>query len=415
MKPRSPGVLERGRRPPRAKPSFSDPLKSAIQVGLRYVSADMPGITRERANKSFLYRFPTGDEVKEPQVLARIKSLAIPPAWTQVWICPDPSGHLQATGRDARGRKQHRYHPHWREIRDDTKYNRMIAFARKLPRIRQRVFEDLKLPGLPRNKVLAAVVRLLEVSLIRVGNDEYARENDSFGLTTMHDRHVRVRGQRLRFHFRGKSGKEHDVDICDRRLARIVKRCQELPGQELFQYVDEEGRRQDVHSGDVNDYLREICGDDFTAKDFRTWAGTVLGAMALAEFRKFDSLAQAKRSLAQAIESVAERLGNTPAVCRKCYVHPVIINSYMDGTLVATLRQRIGGRLRQARHKLRPEEAAVLALLEKRLAAEQREGKMDQVLKRSLKLSQTLTARRPKPPAVAGRLSQAKANLPVHG
>jgi len=370
--------------PSRTKLPTDHLVKSAIRVGLRYVSDQMPGITRERAGKAFHYRYPIRTIVKEREVLGRIKSLAVPPAWTEVWICPDPSGHLQATGRDARGRKQHRYHPHWRQVRDDTKYTRMISFARKLPAIRKRVFQDLKLPGLPRNKVLAAVVRLLEVSLIRVGNDEYARENDSFGLTTMRDRHVRVRGEALLFHFRGKSGKWHDVDIRDRRLAKIVKSCQDLPGQELFQYIDEEEKRQDVHSNDVNDYLREISGEDFTAKDFRTWAGTVLGAMALQELKQFDSQAQAKKNIVQAIESVATRLGNTPSVCRKCYIHPDILNSYLDGTLIETLKARAERGLRQSLHKLRPEEAAVLALLQKRLATEKKRSGLGEQLKRSL-------------------------------
>src|ERR1043165_7553620 len=267
----------------------------------------MPGITRERFGHGFRYRYPTGDIAQETEVLNRINSLAIPPAWTNVWICPDPAGHLQATGRDAKNRKQHRYHPRWREIRDETKYGRMIAFAKALPKIRKRIKRDLKLPGLSRNKVLATVVRLLEVSLIRVGNEEYARNNDSFGLTTMRNRHVDVNGSTIEFHFRGKAGKWHKVDIRDRRLAKIVKSCQELPGQELFQYVDDEGKRQDVKSSDVNDYVREISGQDFTAKDFRTWAGTVLGAMALREFERFDSKTQAKKNIVQVIETAAHR------------------------------------------------------------------------------------------------------------
>jgi DNA topoisomerase-1 len=248
----------------------------------------------------------------------------------------------------------------------------MIAFGKALPGIRKRVMRDLSLRGLSRNKVLAAVVRLLEVSLIRVGNEEYARDNDSFGLTTMRARHVDVNGSTVRFHFRGKAGKWHDVDIRDRRLAKIIKSCQELPGQELFQYVDEEGKRQDVKSGDVNDYLREISGQDFTAKDFRTWAGTVLGAMALREFERFDSKTQAKRNIVQAIENVAERLGNTPAVCRKCYVHPEVIDAYLDGTLIQTLKRRAEEQLSTSLRSLSPEEAAVLALLQQRLAREER-------------------------------------------
>jgi DNA topoisomerase-1 len=345
----------------------------------------MPGINREIAGHGFRYRYPTGDIVKESAVLARIKSLAIPPAWTNVWICPDPAGHLQATGRDDRKRKQHRYHPRWREIRDETKYERMIAFGKALPRIRKRLFRDLALPSLSREKVLAAVVRLLEVSLIRVGNDEYARDNESFGLTTMRDRHVDVNGSTLQFHFKGKSGKWHKVDIRDRRLARIVKSCQDLPGQELFQYVDEQGNPQDVKSTDVNDYLREVGGQDFTAKDFRTWAGTVLGAMALREFEQFDSKAQAKKNIVQAIENVAERLGNTPAVCRKCYVHPDVIDAYLDGTLVRTLKKRAEEQLSSSLQSLRPEEAAVLGLLQQRLAKEARNKRdLRPVLRKSI-------------------------------
>ena|ERR1051326_864320 len=352
--------------------SDNDAVESAREAGLRYVSDDMPGIKREKCGLGFRYRYPTGDVVTEEEVLARIKSLVIPPAWTDVWICPDPAGHLQATGRDVRQRKQHRYHPRWREIRDETKYRGMIAFAKALPGIRKRILRDIALPGLSRNKLLATVVRLLEVSLIRVGNEEYARDNDSFGLTTMRNRHVDVNGSTIEFHFRGKAGKWHQVDIQDRRLAKIVKTCQELPGQELFQYVDEEGKRQDVKSTDVNDYLREISGQDFTAKDFRTWAGTVLGAMALREFEQFDSKAQAKKNIVQAIENVAERLGNTPAVCRKCYVHPDVIDAYLDGTLVRTLKRRAEEQLATSLRSLRPEEAAILGLLQQRLAREER-------------------------------------------
>jgi DNA topoisomerase-1 len=350
-------------------------VESAMEAGLRYVSDDMPGIKREKSGRGFRYRYPIGKIAAEREVLNRIKSLAIPPAWTEVWICPDPAGHLQATGRDDRKRKQHRYHLRWREIRDETKYGRMIAFGKALPKIRKRVLRDLSLPGLTRNKVLAAVVRLLEVSLIRVGNEEYARENDSFGLTTMRNRHVDVNGSKIEFNFRGKSGKWHKVGIRDRGLAKVVKSCQDLPGQELFQYVDEEGKRQDVNSTDVNDYLRGISGQDFTAKDFRTWAGTVLGAMALREFEQFDSKTQAKKNIVQAIENVAMRLGNTPAVCRKCYVHPDIIDSYLDGTLVRTLKRRAEEQLATSLQTLRPEEGAVLGLLQQRLAREEKRNR----------------------------------------
>jgi DNA topoisomerase-1 len=357
----------------KALQQLKNPIKAANVVGLRYVTDNAPGIRREKSGDDFLYRSVSGKIVRAPATLNRIQRLAIPPAWTDVWICRDANGHLQATGRDVRGRKQHRYHSHWREVRDDAKYGRLILFARALPKIRQRVSRDLKLSGLPRNRVLATIVRLLETSLIRVGNDEYARHNESFGLTTMRDRHVQVNGSALQFHFRGKGGKQHSVDIRDQRLAKIVKSCQELPGQELFQYVDDDGKRQDVKSSDVNDYLREVSGEDFTAKDFRTWAGTVLAAMALQEFSQFDSEAQAKKNVGQAIESVAKSLGNTPAICRKCYVHPEILNAYMSNELLETLKARAESKLSKSLKRLRPEEAAVLAFLQKHLA-EQEEG-----------------------------------------
>lgn len=360
---------------PEAVEALKDPVVSAHVVGLRHVSDEKPGIRRETRGKGFRYLDPAGKVLHDPETLGRINSLAIPPAWTDVWICPDPNGHLMATGRDDRGRKQFRYHPRWREIRDETKYARMITFARVLPIIRRRVKKDLALKGLPRNKVLATVVRLLEVSLIRVGNDEYARENNSFGLTTMRNKHVDVKGSTLRFHFRGKSGKCHDVDIHDARLAKIVEHCQDLPGQELFQFVDDDGERRDVRSEDVNEYIREISGQDFTAKDFRTWAGTVLAAMALQEFKKFDTRAQAKKNIVAAIESVAEKLGNTPAVCRKCYIHPHVLDSYLDGTLVETFKRRAEKVISGSLRGLPPEEAAVLGLLLQRLTLEEKLAK----------------------------------------
>ncbi|MDB6108813.1 MAG: topoisomerase [Pedosphaera sp.] len=344
----------------------ADPLQSAKLVGLKYVSNEMPGIRRESAGEGFRYLDSHGGVIDDPAILDRIKSLAIPPAWTGVWICPDENGHLQATGRDARRRKQHRYHPRWREVRDESKYTQTIAFAEALPAIRERVEQDLALPGIPRNKVLATVVRLLEVSRIRVGNEEYARENKSYGLTTMRDKHVDISGSKLHFHFRGKSGKEHEVDLHDRRLAKIVKACQDLPGQELFQYIDENGERRKVESDDVNAYLREITGREFTAKYFRTWAGTALAAQALQEFKHFDSGAEAKKNVVQAVKSVAEQLGNTPAVCRKCYVHPAIFDSYLEASLVEMLEKRMKKELPDSGHELRPEEAAVLALLKER-------------------------------------------------
>jgi DNA topoisomerase-1 len=340
-----------------------------------------------------VYLDPDGKIIRDAETLGRIKSLAIPPAWRNVWICPMAHGHVQATGLDAKGRKQYRYHPRWREVRDETKYDRMLVFARVLPKIRRRVERDLARPGLPREKILATVVRLLETTLIRVGNEEYVRQNDSFGLTTMRDRHVDVSGASLKFEFRGKSGIPHAIDLTDRRLAKIVKQSQDLPGYELFQYIDEQGGRHSIDASDVNAYLKEIAGEEFTAKDFRTWAGTVLAARALQEFQAFDSKAQAKRNVVQAIESVAKRLGNTKAVCRKCYIHPDVINLYMEGSLLQTLTRRVKKELTRSLHDLPAEEAAVLALLQQRLKREQQgvnsaKGKtqsLTRLLKRSLK------------------------------
>jgi DNA topoisomerase-1 len=337
------------------KGTKDDPRRSARSVGLRYVTDAVPGLRRSRSGKGFRYLYPGGRPVRDRATLARLKSLAIPPAWTDVWICPWPEGHLQVTGRDARGRKQYRYHTRWREVRDQTKFSRMMAFAELLPHARQRVARDLRRPGLPREKVLAAVVRLLEVSLVRVGNEEYARQNGSFGLTTLRDRHAIVAHGRLRLRFRGKGGKQHTVAVDDPRLARIVGRCQDIPGQELFQYLDEEGRPQAIGSADVNQYLRMICGDDFTAKDFRTWAGTVLAARALRSCGPAGSQAHGKRNIVRAIAGVAERLGNTPAVCRKSYVHPAILDAYLAGAL--------GTRPLRPRSCLPADEAAVLAQL----------------------------------------------------
>jgi DNA topoisomerase-1 len=314
----------------------TDPVESAEAAGLRYVGEAEeagPAIRRRRSGKGFAYIGPDGRPIRDTQVLARIKALAIPPAWTDVWICPDPRGHIQATGRDARGRKQYRYHPRWREVRDVAKYERLAEFAEALPRIRERTERDLRRPGIPREKVLAVVVRLLEETSIRVGNDEYARQNRSFGLTTFRDRHAVVEGGTLRFEFRGKAGKQHTVELNDRRLARIVKRCQDIPGQELFQYLDAEGKRHTIESADVNAYIREISGGSFTAKDFRTWNGTVLASRYLRLCERESSPTAAKRQVAQAIKSVAEDLGNTPAVCRKAYVHPVVVNAYLEGWL----------------------------------------------------------------------------------
>jgi DNA topoisomerase-1 len=344
-----------------------DPKSAAKSAGLRYVDDQRPGITRIRQGRGVVYRGPDGGTIRDGETLTRIRSLAVPPAWRDVWICPDHAGHLQATGRDARGRKQYRYHPRWREVRDGNKYERMIAFGRALPLIRKRIEKDLARPGLPREKILATVVRLLEVTLIRVGNEEYAKQNESFGLATMRDRHVRVNGSALRFQFRGKSGILHEVDLEDRRLARIVRQSRDLPGFELFQYVDAGGERRAIDAADVNSYLKSIAGDEFTAKDFRTWAGTVLAARALREVAAFGSQAQAKRNVVRAVEAVAKRLGNTTAVCRKCYIHPEVVHAYLDGTLATALNRRAGRELRSNLRNLSSEEAAVLALLQRGL------------------------------------------------
>jgi DNA topoisomerase-1 len=319
----------------------SDSAEAAEEAGLQYVSDERPGYTRRAKDGEFDYLDAQGKQIRDERRLLRIKRLAIPPAWTDVWICPSANGHIQATGRDARRRKQYRYHERWREIRDENKFGRLADFAQALPNIRRRLAGDLKLPGLPRQKVLATVVRLLERTFIRVGNEEYARENKSFGLTTMKNRHVTVKGARLRFRFRGKSGRQHEVDVTDRRIAKIVAKCQDLPGQDLFQYVNGDGDVHDVTSQDVNDYLREITNEDFTAKDFRTWAGTLLAALALNAQESFETKKQAKANIKAAICAVAELLGNTPAICRKCYVHPAIIEAYRSGTQIAGLRQAI--------------------------------------------------------------------------
>ncbi|MEK0084829.1 DNA topoisomerase IB [Benzoatithermus flavus] len=363
-------------RPVVPPPAADEPLAAASDVareelrelGLRYVSDAMPGITRRRAGSGFAYRQPDGRPLKDEDTLRWIRRLALPPAWRQVWISPFRDGHLLATGRDAKGRKQYRYHPRWRAIRDEAKFDRMLAFGRALPRIRAEVEAEMKRPGLGKRKVVATVVHLLETTLIRVGNDEYAKANRTFGLTTMRDRHFKAEGSRLRFSFRGKGGKRHVITLKSRRLAQLVRRMQELPGQELFQYVDEEGRPQPIDSSDVNAYLREVGGSDFTAKDFRTWAGTVLAAWALSEFEAFDSQAAAKRNVTQAIERVASRLGNTPAICRKSYVHPEIVGAYLDGSLIESLRAEIEEELRQELEGLVPEEVAVLVFLQQRLA-----------------------------------------------
>jgi DNA topoisomerase I len=343
---------------------ISDPVESAQAAGLRYVSDTQPGIRRKKSGKGFSYIGPGGKTIRDSKELARIRSLAIPPAYTDVWICPSPNGHIQATGRDARGRKQYRYHPKWREVRDETKFGRMLAFSQVLPKIRSRLERDLSLPGLPREKVLATVVRLLECTCIRVGNDEYAKSNRSFGLTTLQDRHVEISGSNLRFEFRGKSGKMHKVDLNDRRLARIVERCQDLPGEDLFQYLDDDGVRQTIGSADVNQYIREISGQEFTAKDFRTWAGTLLAIEALTQIGPFSTQRSAKSNVLKAIDQVAEQLNNTRSVCRKYYVHPAVLASYMEGNLLEHLGN--GGK-QSAKEDLAADEAAVVGLLQRQV------------------------------------------------
>ncbi|NNU44359.1 DNA topoisomerase IB [Ramlibacter montanisoli] len=348
-------------------PTPADPREAAEAAGLVYVSDEDRGIRRERKGEGFAYYKPNGELLTDEAALDRIRKLAIPPAYVDVWICPRANGHLQATGRDARGRKQYRYHPQFREVRESTKYERMMEFARTLPAIRAQLAAHMALRGLPLQKVLATVVHLLETTLIRVGNDDYARENKSYGLTTLRNPHVKVEGAELRFQFKGKSGRTWRLQVKDRRIAKIVRACQELPGQRLFQYQDEDGAVREVTSADVNAYLKEITGADITAKDFRTWAGTVLAALALQEFEAFDSQAAQKKNLKAAIERVAARLGNTPTICRKCYIHPEVLNAYTEGQLLLQVKKEVEEELREDLASLRPEEAAVLAMLEARL------------------------------------------------
>jgi len=353
--------------PPPPHHGPADPAVAARVAKLRYVSDKQPGIRRRCDAHGFTYLNPDGSEVTDEDTLTRIRKLAIPPAYEDVWICRIPNGHLQAVGRDARGRKQYRYHARWRLVRDESKFGKMLVFGHILPEIRRRVAEDLARPGLPREKVLAAIVRLLEMTLARVGNEEYAKANHSFGLTTLRNRHVRVDGSRLAFDFRGKHGLKHHIDLRDRRLARIVKRCRDIPGQDLFQYLDEDGEPHSVNSEDVNEYLRAISGEEITAKDFRTWAATNLAALALKELEAFDTQAKAKKNVVHAVETVAKLLGNTPAICRKCYIHPAIFEGYLDGSLLDGLKARADETLHQPDSGLSAEETAVTAFLSKRL------------------------------------------------
>jgi len=346
------------------------PEQTAADAQCRYVDDASPGIRRHRSGKGHRYVSPLGATVRDPNVLARIRSLVIPPAWTDVWICPQANGHIQATGRDARGRKQYRYHPRFRALRDETKYGRMLAFACVLPRIRDQVDAHLGRPGLGRERILATVVRLLESTLIRIGNEEYARDNGSFGLTTLRTRHVDVDGSTVSFRFRGKSGKVHTVDVRDRRISRVVARCHDLPGEQLFQYVDDEGESRSIESADVNAYIRETAAQEHTAKDFRTWAGTVLAAKALRELAPFESDTAAKRNVVAVVKDVAARLGNTPAVCRRCYVHPEVLTAYHEGALTmdAEAAKRMADALRDELPSLSSDERFTLALLRQRTA-----------------------------------------------
>lgn len=347
--------------------ALADAPTVARSAGLRYVGDGSQGFVRVPNGKEFRYLDANGEEVTDEAALARIRTLVIPPAWTDVWICKYENGHLQATGRDARQRKQYRYHARWRNLRDEVKFERMISFGKALPEIRKQVDAALKLSGLPREKVLATIVYLLQATMMRIGNEEYARTNKSFGLTTLRVRHVRIDGSAVQFRFRGKSGVFHDVTVADKRMAKIIQRIRDLPGQELFQYVDDDGTRHAIDSADVNEYLRTITGEDYTAKDFRTWSGTVLAALALREFEQFDSETQAKKNIVRAIEAVAEKLGNTPTICRKCYVHPAVLASYLDGTILEALQQETEQELVEDLHALQPEEAAVVAMLQSRL------------------------------------------------
>ena len=339
-----------------------DTKDAADAAGLRYVSTDSPGLTRRRAGKGFSFVGPDGQKVGDRKTLERIRSLVIPPAWRDVWICPRADGHIQAIGYDEKGRKQYLYHPRFREVRDEAKFEHMMAFAEALPALRERVAADMAKPGLGRDTVLATVVHLLETTMIRVGNASYARDNGSYGLTTLRVRHVKVDGAELRFHFKGKSGKVWRLSVKDRRVARVVKACQDLPGQDLFQYIDDEGERLSVTSADVNAYLKQASGGEITAKDFRTWVGTVLAATALAEFGAAASPTEAKKNLTRAINQVASQLGNTATVCRKCYVHPAVMAAYLDGALALEPPD-------DPRADFRPEEAAVLAFLRGRAEA----------------------------------------------
>jgi DNA topoisomerase I len=340
-----------------------DPIESAQEAGLRYVSGSGRCIRRQRCGKGFRYVGPDGLTLRDPRHLERIRKLVIPPAWENVWICPTANGHIQAVGWDAKGRKQYRYHADYRAIRDEAKFSRMIAFGTVLAKIRKRALEDLSRRGLPREKVLATVVRLLETTNIRVGNDEYAKENDSFGLTTLRNKHVRIEGSTLMFRFRGKSGQEHSVELTDRKLTRIIAQCMDLPGYELFEYLNEEGEVCRVDSADVNAYLREISGEDFTAKDFRTWSGTVLAARELNAAGPASSDTAAKKAIVAATKRVAQALGNRPATCRKYYIHPAIPEAYVIGSLFPAMQRGEEQNAAYSNLGLSPEEYACMVII----------------------------------------------------
>ena len=340
---------------------------AARMAKLRYVHDDKAGITREAVADGFRFRDPTGALIEDPDEIARIRKLAIPPAYRDVWICPDPDGHLQASGRDARGRKQYRYHARWREVRDDSKYAHMLVFGEKLPLIREAVTRDMARPHLDRRKVIAAIVRLMEKTLLRIGNEEYARENKSFGLTTLRNRHATTSGSRLVLDFRGKHGIQAHVELKDRKLAGVVGKLHDLPGQHLFQFEDADGGVHAITSDDVNAYLQEVSGADITAKDFRTWAATNLAALALSELERYDNQAKAKKNVLRTVEAVAKMLGNTPSVCRKCYIHPAVFDGYLDGSLMEGLAERAEATLEHPDHALTADEVAVTAFLSRRL------------------------------------------------
>ena len=380
--------------------TVAEPLESARAAGLRYVTDDRPGIRRVKARGGFRYLDPDGEPLADPDELARIRALAIPPAYTDVWIAPFRNAHLQATGRDARGRKQYRYHKRWREARDETKFDRMIAFAKALPHIRIAVSRDLARTGMPREKVLATVVSLLESTMIRVGNEEYARANESYGLTTMHDEHVKVHGDAIRFSFRGKSGIDHTTTIHDKRLAKIVRACQDLPGHELFEYRSESGDATPVHSHDVNDYIRTISGEDFTAKDFRTWEGTMSCALALAASRA-QNKREVKTAAVEAIRSVAARLGNTPAVCKKSYIYPAVIDEFLANGALDLVAGKLKRAVRNDPHALSADESRVVAFIE-RIIARDENAQLTDLLAKSVRAS-AAKAKKPAPKRTSPR------------